>query len=124
MTVCRACSYESMTKQWCAALEPASEQRAFRNDGSVALGAGRDHADLDLQMVRDEAQVVERGLRQLAGIFCSVGRLVPPRERLVLRRHLFVFLGECGHFLDRRALVPIADADLNFTLRIENVELG
>src|SRR5262249_45332169 len=105
-------------------LQPAGEERAFGNDGGIALGAGGDHADFDLQEIGDEAEIVERGFRQLAGVFHTIRRIAPAGHGFAFGSDPLMFLGECGHFVDPRGLVFVAGADLDFALGIEDIELS
>src|SRR5262249_20630812 len=105
-------------------LQPAGEEGAFGDDGGVALGASGDHANFDLQEITDETHVVERSFGQFARIFHTVSLLLPAGKCFVDWRDLFIFLGECGHFVDGRAFVFVAGANLDFALCIEDVEFG
>ena len=52
-------------------LEPAGQQGAGLDDGGVALGAGGDHADFDLQEIGDEAQIVDGGFGKFGGFLVA-----------------------------------------------------
>src|SRR5882762_2257726 len=105
-------------------LEPTGEQGAGLDDGGVALRACGDHANFDLEIVGDEAEIVYGGFRQLGGVFEAVGGFAPAREGFVDGRDPLVDFGGSGHFVDGRAFVRIAHTHPDFALGVEDVKLG
>src|SRR5580704_9515041 len=105
-------------------LQPAREDCSLGNNGGIALRPRRNHPDFDLEEVGDKAEIFDGGFGQLACVFDAVGRLAPTWERLVLRLDALKLFGQRGHFIDRLAFIGVTGADLNFALRVEDVELG
>src|SRR5208337_5209853 len=105
-------------------LQPAGEESARLDDSCIALRSGGDHADFDLQEIGDEAEIVDCGFRELAGIFNAVSGFAPAGKRLIDGRDEFVDFRGGGHFVNGRSLVVITDADFDFALGVEDVELG
>src|SRR5580704_11367248 len=103
-------------------LEPGSELRASRNDGSVAFRPGGDHSNFNLELIGNKVQVIARGGGQLFHVANSRRRLAPARKRLVVGLDLRQRFDVTGHLADRLTLEAVADADFYFRLRIEDVE--
>src|SRR5580692_7331579 len=81
MTIERASSKGSM-------LEPGGELRAARHDGRVAIRAGGDHSDFDLQLIRYKIQIVARRDGQVLHVANLGRRSFPAGQRPILRFHL------------------------------------
>ena len=60
-------------------LQPGGELGAARHDRGVALGAGRDHADFNLQVVGNKIQIITRGQWQIADVANTRRRFHPAR---------------------------------------------
>ena len=89
ITFSRASSKDSMSRS----SEPGGELRSGSDDGGVALRAGRDHADFDLQLVGDELQVVERVSRQVFGVANALSGGLPAGQRAIFRANVIEILG-------------------------------
>src|SRR5215469_778178 len=109
MTLARASSKENM------GLQPRGESRAARDDRGIALRAGRNHSDFELQLIGDEAQIIASRDRQIAHVANSRCRLLPARKCLVLRFDLCERLHVGRHVRDCLAFVSIAQADFDLT---------
>src|SRR5579859_2597783 len=105
-------------------LQPVGEQSAGLNDGGVALGAGGDHSDFDLEMVGDEAQIVHSSFGELGGVLKAVGGFAPAGEGFIDGCYTLVDFGRSRHLVDGRAFVSVTNTDSDFALGVENVEFG
>src|SRR6266404_9297185 len=105
-------------------LQPPRQKRSRRHNCRLALGSSRNHSNFNLQEIRNKPQIVDRRLRKLRAISHAVRSFIPARKRFVFRSDMLVFLRKRRHFLQGRALVVVSHANLNFPLRIKNVQLG
>src|ERR1700730_1264124 len=110
--------------EWRHDLQPTGEQGVRLYDRRIPLWTRGDHANFDLQEVGDKLQVIYSRFGQLRTISHTVGRRIPPRQALVLWRDVLIFLSKCRHFVQGPTLVFVADANLDFPLRIKNIEFG
>src|SRR5690242_11285205 len=120
ITFSRASSKESILRR----SEPGGELRSGGDDRGVAFRTGGNHADFDFELIGDEFQVVERGSRQIFGVANAFGGALPAGQRAVFGTNVLEILGGGGHFVNGSAFVAVAYANLNFALRIKDVELG
>ena len=89
----------------------------------IAIGAGRDHADLCAGFLFEEAEVILRDLRQLVEFGNAFGRFVPALQFRIHALDGFEAAHVGGHGVDELAVDLVSGADGNFVERVEHVKL-